>query len=88
MLAYLLDGDDIPAALAAYSQARHARTDAISIRARRAGRVAALTHPVAIAARDFAVRATPARAARRAMDNLFDGFSLPAAPAAPARTQR
>ncbi|MFE3993066.1 FAD-dependent monooxygenase [Streptomyces goshikiensis] len=75
VLARLLDGgDDVPAALAAYTRARHARTDAIRIRSRRAGRVAALTHPLAVAVRDLAVRATPGWAAQRAMDSLF-GFS-------------
>ncbi|MGW2988429.1 FAD-dependent monooxygenase [Streptomyces goshikiensis] len=75
VLARLLDADgDVPAALAAYTRARHARTDAIRIRSRRAGRVAALTHPLAVAVRDLAVRATPAWAAQRAMDGLF-GFS-------------
>ncbi|MCJ0874839.1 FAD-dependent monooxygenase [Streptomyces sp. AP-93] len=77
VLAHLLDGADVPAALAAYSAARCARTDALRVRSRRAGRVAALTHPLAVAARDLAVRATPARAARRALDDLFDGFALP-----------
>ncbi|MEV7441869.1 FAD-dependent monooxygenase [Streptomyces sp. NPDC091204] len=80
VLAHLLDGvrgTDVPGALAAYSAARCARTDAIRVRARRAGRIAALTHPVAVAVRDLAVRATPARAAHRAMDDLFDGFTLP-----------
>ncbi|MFE9841621.1 FAD-dependent monooxygenase [Streptomyces goshikiensis] len=75
VLARLLDADDdVPAALAAYTRARHARTDAIRIRSRRAGRIAALTHPLAVAVRDLAVRATPAWAAQRAMDDLF-GFS-------------
>ncbi|MFD8990574.1 FAD-dependent monooxygenase [Streptomyces goshikiensis] len=75
VLVRLLDADgDVPAALAAYTRARHARTDAIRIRSRRAGRVAALTHPLAVAVRDLAVRATPAWAAQRAMDGLF-GFS-------------
>ncbi|WP_404961786.1 FAD-dependent monooxygenase [Streptomyces sp. 147326] len=80
VLAHLLDGAgavDVPAALTAYSAARCARTDAIRVRARRAGRIAALTHPLAVAARDLAVRATPARATHRAMDALFDGFALP-----------
>ncbi|MCX4545629.1 FAD-dependent monooxygenase [Streptomyces sp. NBC_01565] len=71
VLARLLDGDDVPAALAAYTRARRPRTDAIRIRSRRAGRVAAVRHPVAVAARDLVVRATPARAAQRAMDGLF-----------------
>ncbi|WP_314241688.1 FAD-dependent monooxygenase [Streptomyces kutzneri] len=69
--------EEVPAALAAYSAARCARTDAIRVRARRAGRVAALAHPLAVAVRDLAVRATPARAAERAMAALFDGFTLP-----------
>ncbi|MFE4631761.1 FAD-dependent monooxygenase [Streptomyces sp. NPDC056773] len=79
VLAHLLDGADVRAALAAYSAARCARTDALRVRSRRAGRVAALTHPLAVAARDLAVRATPARATRRALDDLFafDGFGLP-----------
>ncbi|WP_328791912.1 FAD-dependent monooxygenase [Streptomyces sp. NBC_00273] len=72
-----IDAADVPAALAAYSAARCARTDAIRVRARRAGRVAALTHPLAVAVRDLAVRATPARAATRAMAALFEGFALP-----------
>lgn len=76
VLAHLLDGAEVPAALAAYSAARGPRTDALRIRSRRAGRVAALTHPLAVAARDLAVRATPARVARRALDDLFDGFAL------------
>ncbi|MET9689946.1 FAD-dependent monooxygenase [Streptomyces sp. NPDC006514] len=80
VLGHLLAGADaagVPAALAAYSAARCARTDAIRVRARRAGRVAALTHPLAVAVRDLAVRATPARAATRAMAALFEGFALP-----------
>ncbi|MFE4258594.1 FAD-dependent monooxygenase [Streptomyces sp. NPDC056883] len=79
VLAHLLEGTDVRAALAAYSAARCARTDALRVRSRRAGRVAALTHPLAVAARDLAVRATPARATRRALDDLFafDGFGLP-----------
>ncbi|MFD7261112.1 FAD-dependent monooxygenase [Streptomyces sp. NPDC059874] len=96
VLAHLLDAEDagdaddagesddargIPAALAAYSAARCARTDAIRVRARRMGRVAALSHPFAVAVRDLAVRATPAFAAQRAMDEIFDGFTLPARPA-------
>ncbi|MFD5885492.1 FAD-dependent oxidoreductase [Streptomyces sp. NPDC060334] len=84
VLAHLVDGPDVTTALAAYDAARGARTDALRVRARRAGRIAALTHPLAVAARDLAVRATPARVARRALDDLFDGFTLPEPPA-PAR---
>ncbi|MFJ3201188.1 FAD-dependent monooxygenase [Streptomyces sp. NPDC086989] len=80
VLAHLLDRRaGVPAALAAYSAARCSRTDAIRIRSRRAGRVAALAHPLAVAVRDLAVRATPARVTRRALDDLFDGFTLPGA---------
>ncbi|MFC5144722.1 FAD-dependent monooxygenase [Streptomyces aureoversilis] len=78
VLAHLLDGTDaagIPAALAAYSAARCARTDALRVRSRRAGRIAALTNPLAATARDLAVRATPARATQRAMDDLFGGVN-------------
>lgn len=81
VLAHLLSGagaSGVPAALAAYSAARCARTDAVRVRSRRAGRVAAVAHPLAAAVRDLAVRAVPARASRRAMDDLFDGFTLPA----------
>ncbi|MFJ8017773.1 FAD-dependent monooxygenase [Streptomyces sp. NPDC096339] len=81
VLAHLLgdaeDSRDVPAALAAYSAARCARTDAIRVRARRMGRVAALTHPLAVAARDLAVRATPPFVTNRAMDGIVDGFKLP-----------
>ncbi|MEU1818924.1 FAD-dependent monooxygenase [Streptomyces roseifaciens] len=73
VLAHLLDGTDmagVPGVLAAYSAARCARTDALRVRSRRAGRIASLTHPLAVAARDLAVRATPARITQRAMDDL------------------
>ncbi|MFI5984502.1 FAD-dependent oxidoreductase [Streptomyces sp. NPDC051555] len=69
--------DPVPAALAAYTSARLARTDAVRVRARRVGRLGALRNPLAAAARDLAVRATPARLALRGMDDLFDGFRLP-----------
>ncbi|MFF4369231.1 FAD-dependent monooxygenase [Streptomyces sp. NPDC001594] len=77
VLAHLLARPDVPAALAAYTRARLARTDAIRVRARRAGRVAALRHPLAVAARDLAFRALPAEVSLRALDDLFDGFTLP-----------
>ncbi|MFF1556253.1 FAD-dependent oxidoreductase [Streptomyces sp. NPDC058279] len=84
VLAHLLpagdgaDGSDrIPAALAAYTAARRDRTDAVRVRARRVGRLGALRNPLAVAARDLAVRATPVRLALRGMDDLFDGFRLP-----------
>ncbi|MEU9143307.1 FAD-dependent oxidoreductase [Streptomyces sp. NPDC048349] len=77
VLAHLLDGGEVPAALAAYTRARLSRTDALRVRARRAGRLSALSHPLAAAARDLAVRAAPARTTRRALDDLFS-FELPA----------
>ncbi|MFF5446274.1 FAD-dependent monooxygenase [Streptomyces sp. NPDC012888] len=83
VLAHLLsaapDLAGVPAALGRYTDARHGRTSAIKVRARRAGRVAGATHPLAVAARDAALRAVPARAAHRAMDSLFAGFRLPPA---------
>ncbi|MFB6619640.1 FAD-dependent monooxygenase [Streptomyces sp. NPDC056367] len=69
--------DCVPAALAAYTAARRDRTDAVRLRARRVGRLGALRHPLAAAARDLAVRATPTRLALRGMDDLFNGFRLP-----------
>ncbi|MFG3344294.1 FAD-dependent oxidoreductase [Streptomyces sp. NPDC048018] len=74
------DADAVPAALAAYTAARRDRTDAVRVRARRAGRLGALRHPLAAAVRDLAVRATPDRLAVRGMDDLFDGFRLPPRP--------
>ncbi|MFE9483764.1 FAD-dependent oxidoreductase [Streptomyces spororaveus] len=67
----------VQAALAAYTAARRDRTDAVRLRARRVGRLGVLRAPVAVAARDLAVRATPARLALRGMDDLFNGFRLP-----------
>ncbi|WP_327266179.1 FAD-dependent monooxygenase [Streptomyces sp. NBC_01232] len=74
------DGVDtaVPAALAAYTAARLDRTDAVRLRARRVGRLGVLRNPVVVAVRDLAVRATPARLALRGMDDLFNGFRLPA----------
>ncbi|MFD2118823.1 FAD-dependent monooxygenase [Streptomyces cirratus] len=69
--------DSVPAALAAYTAARRDRTDAVRIRARRVGRLGALRNPFAVAARDLALRTTPARLALRGMDDLFNGFRLP-----------
>ncbi|TXS12690.1 monooxygenase [Streptomyces sp. ms191] len=68
----------VPAALAAYTAARRDRTDAVRVRARRAGRLGALRNPLAAALRDLAIRATPDRLALRGMDDLFNGFRLPA----------
>ncbi|MGR4880242.1 FAD-dependent monooxygenase [Streptomyces sp. LARHCF249] len=67
----------VPAALAAYTAARLGRTDAVRVRARRMGRLGALRNPLAAAARDLAVRATPTRLSLRGMDDLFNGFRLP-----------
>ncbi|MFE2912764.1 FAD-dependent oxidoreductase [Kitasatospora indigofera] len=69
--------DGVPAALAGYTAARRDRTDAVRVRARRAGRLGALRNPLAVAARDLVLRATPARLALRGMDDLFNGFRLP-----------
>ncbi|WP_314251620.1 FAD-dependent oxidoreductase [Streptomyces kutzneri] len=75
------DGGDtaVPAALAAYTAARRVRTDAVRLRARRVGRLGVLRNPVLVAVRDLAVRVTPDRLALRGMDDLFNGFRLPAA---------
>ncbi|MEC4572449.1 FAD-dependent oxidoreductase [Streptomyces virginiae] len=70
-------GEAVTAALAAYTAARRDRTDAVRRRARRVGRLGALRNPLAVTARDLAVRATPNRLALRGMDDLFNGFRLP-----------
>ncbi|MBW5482174.1 hypothetical protein GPJ59_09830, partial [Streptomyces bambusae] len=49
----------------------------VRVRARRVGRLGALRNPLAAAARDLAVRATPTRLALRGLDDLFNGFRLP-----------
>lgn len=73
------DGDGaVVAALAAYTAARRTRTDAVRLRARRVGRLGVLRDPVVVTVRDLALRATPARLALRGMDDLFNGFRLPA----------
>ncbi|MEU7607420.1 FAD-dependent monooxygenase [Streptomyces sp. NPDC040724] len=69
--------DPVPAALAAYTAARLDRTNAIRLRARRIGRLGILRNPLAAAARDLAIRATPTRLALHGMDDLFNGFRLP-----------
>ncbi|MFJ1757778.1 FAD-dependent monooxygenase [Kitasatospora sp. NPDC088134] len=59
---------DLPAALAAYDAARRPRTRAVALAARRAGRMGqGLRNPVAVAARNAAMRLTPAGAAMRAI---------------------
>ncbi|MFK0012064.1 FAD-dependent monooxygenase [Streptomyces sp. NPDC091027] len=68
----------IPTALTAYTTARHTRTDSIRRQARRTGRLGVLRDPLAVAARNLAVRVTPDRLALRGMDGLFNGFRLPA----------
>ncbi|WP_411103241.1 FAD-dependent oxidoreductase [Streptomyces sp. cmx-4-9] len=81
VLAHLLGRsgpDGVPDALAAYCAARRERTDAIRVRARRAGRLAGLRHPLAAGARNLALRTVPARFTLRALDDLYEGFSLPA----------
>ncbi|MEU7556329.1 FAD-dependent monooxygenase [Streptomyces sp. NPDC044571] len=84
VLAHLLPAEhdthtptSIPTALAAYTAARRDRTNAIRLRARRVGRLGALRNPLAVAARDLTVQATPTPLALRGMDDLFNGFHLP-----------
>ncbi|SCD82401.1 FAD-dependent monooxygenase [Streptomyces sp. DvalAA-19] len=72
VLAHLLAGDtDVPAALAAYTEARHGRTTRISRRSRRMGDLARLSRPLAVSVRNFAVRATPSAVTRRGLDTLL-----------------
>lgn len=62
---------DVPAALAAYTKARHRRTTRISRRSRRIGELARLSHPLAVSARNLAVRATPSAVTSRALDTVL-----------------
>ncbi|UZI31437.1 FAD-dependent monooxygenase [Streptomyces sp. VB1] len=72
VVAHLLARDaDVPAALAAYSKARHRRTTLISRRSRRMGRLAGLSHPLAASIRNLALRATPRVVALRALDTVL-----------------
>ncbi|MEV4880094.1 FAD-dependent monooxygenase [Streptomyces cyaneofuscatus] len=81
VVAHLLAGDaDVPAALAAYTKARRRRTTRISSRSRRIGELARLSHPLAVSARNLAVRATPRAVTSRALDTVL-GWQPPPGPA-------
>ncbi|CAM5689071.1 Kynurenine 3-monooxygenase [Streptomyces badius] len=81
VLAHLLArGTGVPAALAAYTEARHGRTTRISRRSRRMGDLARLSHPLAVSVRNFAVRATPSAVTTRGLDTLL-GWQPPPGPA-------
>ncbi|MCD9904160.1 FAD-dependent monooxygenase [Streptomyces sp. MT29] len=81
VVAHLLSDDaDVPAALAAYTEARHRRTTRISRRSRRIGELARLSHPLAVSARNLAVRATPSAVTSRALDTVL-GWQPPSGPA-------
>ncbi|MEU9307614.1 FAD-dependent monooxygenase [Streptomyces sp. NPDC048256] len=71
---------DVPTALAAYTRARHRRTTRISRRSRRIGELARLSHPLAVAVRNLAVRATPQTLSLRALDTVL-GWQPPSVPA-------
>ncbi|MGW6578179.1 FAD-dependent monooxygenase [Streptomyces globisporus] len=80
VLAHLLAGDTgVPAALAAYTEARHGRTTRISRRSRRMGDLARLSRPLAVSVRNFAVRATPSAVTTRGLDTLL-GWQPPPGP--------
>ncbi len=68
----LAQADDVPAALAAYTKARHTRTTRISRRSRRIGELARLSHPLAVSIRNLAVRATPQALSLRALDTVLN----------------
>ncbi|MEU6943336.1 FAD-dependent monooxygenase, partial [Streptomyces rubiginosohelvolus] len=84
VLAHLLAGDtDVPAALAAYTEARHGRTTRISRRSRRMGDLARLSRPLAVSVRNFALRATPSAVTRRGLDTLLAWQPPPGPASAP-----
>ncbi|WP_398865848.1 FAD-dependent monooxygenase [Streptomyces stephensoniae] len=83
VVAHLLATDadaDVPAALAAYTEARHRRTTRISRHSRRLGALALLSHPLAVSVRNLAVRATPGAVTSRALDSVL-GWQPPPGPA-------
>ncbi|MEU0158245.1 FAD-dependent monooxygenase [Streptomyces sp. NPDC006261] len=85
VVAHLLADDaDVPAALAAYTTARHRRTTRVSRRSRRIGELARLSRPLAVSARNLAVRATPPAVTARALDTVL-GWQPPSCPASPTR---
>jgi 2-polyprenyl-6-methoxyphenol hydroxylase-like FAD-dependent oxidoreductase len=59
-------------AVEAYAQARDGRVRALQRRARRLGRIGQLRNPVLVAARDGAVRATPADVLRRQAERMVE----------------
>ncbi|WP_328923830.1 FAD-dependent monooxygenase [Streptomyces sp. NBC_00190] len=68
LAAELAAGPGLPAALARYDAARRPRTQAVTRAARRAGRMGQqLTHPLALAARNTALRLAPSGATIRAI---------------------
>ncbi|MEV6614503.1 FAD-dependent monooxygenase [Streptomyces sp. NPDC051051] len=75
----LASADDVPAALAAYTRARHRRTTRISRRSRHVGELARLSHPLAVSIRNLAVRATPQALSLRALDAVLS-WQPPSAP--------
>ncbi|MGV9557562.1 FAD-dependent monooxygenase [Streptomyces sp. NPDC003522] len=75
----LASGDDVPAALAAYTKARRRRTTRIGRRSRRVGELARISHPLAASVRNLAVRATPQALSLRALDAVL-GWQPPSAP--------
>lgn len=74
----LAPADDVAASLAAYTKARHRRTTRISLRSRRIGHLARLSHPLVVSIRNLAVRATPQALSLRALDTVL-GWQPPAA---------
>ncbi|MFG2982758.1 hypothetical protein ACGFYQ_16100 [Streptomyces sp. NPDC048258] len=67
LAAELAAGPSVEAALARYDAVRRPRAEAVARAARRAGRLGhRLTHPLAVAARDTALRLAPSGATVRA----------------------
>lgn len=71
-LAALLAGRGVDDALRAYDALRRPRTRALAHRSRRIGRVAQMSWPPAVRARDTALRLLPGRAMLRAFDRALD----------------
>ncbi|GAB7192608.1 FAD-dependent monooxygenase [Kineococcus sp. NUM-3379] len=73
-------GGDVGAALAAYDRERRPRVAALLARSRQVGRLTLLRTPLAVAARDAALRLTPARLASRQAAGIWSWRPAPGFP--------
>jgi 2-polyprenyl-6-methoxyphenol hydroxylase-like FAD-dependent oxidoreductase len=78
LAASLTGGADVPEALNAYEQARKPRAEMVARQSRRMSGLAHLRNPAAVALRNLAMRAAPAEATLRRLDDLVGRPAQPA----------